>query len=422
MKAPKGASFNGRTAVSKTANLGSIPSAPAMKRFFNWYTLAGLTVLIGIAYWAAGYLAFTKDNVPYGDSQENTGSVEYIVEEVISGLEVPWTIAWTSKDRMLVAERPGRLWVVENGVLKPDPLFVFQDVSNESEEGLMGLAVDPDYGNTRFLYVCYAFQKGDKMIDRVVRLKDEGDRATIDRVILEDIPAARFHAGCRLAFGPDKKLYITTGDATDRNLAQELGSLAGKILRVNADGSIPEDNPFATRPGARAEIWSYGHRNPQGIAWHPETGEMYETEHGPSVFDGPAGGDEVNHITRGANYGWPLVSHERRRDGTATPLLVFTPAEAPASAAFYKGDTVPQFKSNFFFGALQGEGLFRIVIDAQDPDKIASYEKLSEVRFGRIREVAQGPDGFLYFSTSNRDGRGSPDTKDDRIFRIRPKE
>lgn len=250
---------------------------------------------------------------------------------------------------------------------------------------------------------------------KVARFKDDGDKLSGETTIIDQIPAAQYHAGSRLGFGPDGKLYITTGDATDRQLAQDLDSLAGKILRVNRDGRIPSDNPFSESP-----VWSYGHRNPQGIAWHPETDELYSIEHGPSTFDGPPGGDEVNHIVKGGNYGWPLVSHERTREGTVSPLAIFTPAEAPASLLIYSGKSFPQFKNNLFFGALRGEGLMRLELDPNNPDKIISSKKLPEVRFGRIRAVTEGPDGFIYFSTSNRDGRGSPAASDDRIFRIRP--
>lgn len=337
------------------------------------------------------------------------------LEEVARGLDTPWSIVFTAPERILVTERPGRIRVIREGVLQPEPLHVFPEISEKGEEGLLSMTLDPSYPENQFLYVVIAYPRGNDIIDKVVRLRDEGNRLSDATVLLAGIPAARFHAGSRIAFGPDGKMYVTTGDATDKNLAQDMQSLAGKVLRMNKDGSVPEDNPF---PGSL--IWSLGHRNPQGLAWHPDTGELYETEHGPSGFDGAGGGDEVNRIERGKNYGWPLVSHEKQRTGTVAPILLFTPAEAPASLLVYSGRAFPEWRGNLFFGALKGEGLIRIVLDNQDRSAVESYEKMAEVNFGRIREVMEGPDGFIYFTTSNRDGRGDPVAEDDRIFRIRP--
>jgi glucose/arabinose dehydrogenase len=196
-----------------------------------------------------------------------------------------------------------------------------------------------------------------------------------------------------------------------------MNSLAGKILRVNDDGTIPPDNPFLNQKDARPEIWAVGVRNPQGLAWQPESGLLFETEHGPSGFDGPGGGDEVNIIEKGKNYGWPVIHHKETKEGLESPLLEYTPACAPASATFYNGSAVPEFKGNFFFGCLRGEAIIRVVLDGR---KVIAQEKLLENKLGRIREVTEGPDGYIYFSTSNRDGRGSPAQADDRIFRIVP--
>lgn len=390
----------------------------------------GVLLLGGMAF-GARYMAFFDKKLPNGEVRqveqetvsENSAksgkdekapeNVSIEVETVATGLEVPWTIAFTSETRMLVTERPGRLRVIENGKLLPKSLHTFS-VSSEDEEGLMGLVVDPDYEKNHFIYVSYAVPDNGALKVKVERFTDNGESLSDSKVILDNIPAARFHAGSALKFGPDGSLYITTGDATDKNIAQDKQNLGGKILRLNADGSIPNDNPFPDSP-----VWSYGHRNPQGIAWHPVTKELYETEHGPSVFDGPAGGDEVNHIMKGENYGWPLVSHEKKRPGTIVPLLVFTPAEAPASATFYSSDKIPQFTNHFFFGVLKGEGVIKVLFDENNPDKVLSYEKLSKVKLGRIRDVIEGPDGALYFTTSNRDGRGKAASSDDRVMRIR---
>lgn len=353
----------------------------------------------------------TKSDDLEGNSK---AEVSWKVEEVVRNLEVPWSMVFTSPSRLLIAERPGRLRVVENGQLLSTPLHVFSEVSSTSEEGLMGLTLDPDYQTNKFLYVSYAYPVGEELVVKIVRFTDENTRLSQEKLILDKIPAARNHAGNRLRFGPDGKLYSTTGDATERRLAQDLSSLAGKILRMNPDGSVPTDNPFPD-----SLVFSYGHRNPQGLDWQPITNNLVAAEHGPSLFDGPAGGDEVNLIKSGQNYGWPIISHEKTRDGLQTPLQLYTPAEAPASGMFYRsGALLPQFQNNYFFGALKGEGLIRLIFDPQNPDRIQSQEKLFFQEYGRIREVTEGPDGAIYFSTSNRDGRGKMQAGDDKIFRI----
>lgn len=339
--------------------------------------------------------------------------VSYKIEVFAKDLFVPWSIIFTSKDRMLITERNGYLKEIKNGIVNTTPLATFPEVSTVSEEGLMGLASDPDYQENKYLYVCLAYTKNNKTIDRVQRLIDQGDKITKDKVLIDDIPAAKFHAGCRIKFGPDQKLYITTGDATNKQQAQDKSSLAGKILRINNDGSFPADNPFANSP-----IYSFGHRNPQGIAWQPTTNTLFETEHGPSGNDGPGGGDEINIIQKGQNYGWPIVSHDRSQEGMISPKLVFTPAVAPASAMFYKSDKIPEFTNNFFFGLLKGEGIIRVILDKNKPDQVVSYQNIENINFGRIREVTEGPDGAIYFSTSNRDGRGKIQQNDDKIYRL----
>jgi glucose/arabinose dehydrogenase len=317
---------------------------------------------------------------------------------------------------MFFTERPGRVRVYENGKLRADPLFVVPDVEPRGESGLMSIALHPQFASNHFLYLSYAYNSNGQLV-RVVRYR-ETPAGLVDRqVIIENIPAAQFHAGCRLRFGPDGKLYITTGDATDRELAQKLDSLAGKILRLNDDGTVPKDNPFVGQPNARPEIWVYGSRNSQGIDFQPGTNLLWETEHGPSGFDGPGGGDEVNIIERGKNYGWPVIHHRATQAGMESPILEYTPACAPGSGMFYRGSQFPQFKGNFFFGCLVGRRIIRVVTNGR---QVASQENLLEGKYGRIRDIAEGPDGYIYFSTSNRDGRGSPATDDDRILRLVP--
>ena len=338
------------------------------------------------------------------------------VETVIPNLEVVWSIVWAPDGRMLFTERPGRVRVYENGKLRPEPLFVVPDVEPRGESGLMSIALHPQFAANHFLYLSYAYNSNGQLV-RVVRYRETPAGFVDRKVIIENIPAAQFHAGCRLRFGPDEKLYITTGDATDRELAQKLDSLAGKILRLNDDGTVPKDNPFVGQQNARPEIWVYGSRNSQGIDWQPGTNLLFETEHGPSGFDGPGGGDEVNIIERGKNYGWPIIHHRATKAGLESPILEYTPACAPASGVFYRGSQFPQFKGNFFFGCLVGKRIIRVVTNGR---QVVSQENLIENKYGRIRDIAEGPDGYIYFSTSNRDGRGSPASDDDRILRLVP--
>jgi glucose/arabinose dehydrogenase len=336
------------------------------------------------------------------------------LEVIAEGLYVPWSIVFTSPQRLLVTERNGFIREIVNNQLKPTPLITFPEVAARQEAGLLGLALDPAYNQNKFLYACLTIQRGDAFINRVVKLREMDSFIEVVEVIIDDIPAAANHAGGRIHFGPDGMLYITSGDAQRKDLAQDQKSLAGKILRINADGSIPADNPFPGSP-----VFALGLRNSQGFDWHPLNGFPYLVEHGPSGFDGTPGGDEMNLLQPGGNYGWPLVSHTKMLAGTLPPLVEFTPAIAPASGLFYKGSLFPQFMNSFLFGGLRGEGLFRMVIEINDPYRFSIIDRLN-IDVGRIREVVQASDGSIYFTTSNRDGRGQVRSGDDKVYRITP--
>jgi glucose/arabinose dehydrogenase len=348
---------------------------------------------------------------------ETQDKAKFKVEMVASGLEVPWGFGWMPNGDMLVTERPGRVRVIEKGKLRPEPVFVVPDVEPSSESGLMDVSVHPNFATNNFVYLAYAYNSDGKHV-KIVRYKYVNAKLAEPTIVIDKIPAAPNHAGTRARFGPDGKLYVTTGDSTDWNLAQDKNSLAGKTLRLNDDGTVPKDNPFVGKEGYRPEVWTTGHRNAQGLAWQPGSGLMFQTEHGPSQFEGRGGGaDEVNIVEAGKNYGWPTVYGTKAQTGLEAPLLEYSPACAPASGAFYNADKLPQFKGNFFLGCLRGAKIIRVMLDGR---KVVMQEDLLAGNLGRIREIGEGPDGYLYFSTSNRDGRGSAAADDDRIMRIVP--
>ena len=345
---------------------------------------------------------------------------EVRVETFISRLEVPWSLAFAPDGRLFISERPGRVRVAADGQLDPNPWMTLP-VSASGEGGLMGLALDPDFAHDPWVYVCYTFDDAGTQENRISRLRELNGRGASEEILLDRFPGAIVHNGCRLKFGPDGKLYATTGDSFQRSLAQDLGSLAGKILRLNRDGTVPSDNPFG--PGSL--VYSYGHRNPQGLAFDPQSGALFETEHGPSGEVGFGNYDEVNIIVAGGNYGWPVVVGAPGLAAYRDPLLAFPDvAVPPAGATFYTAALIPQWTGNFFFTSLRGEHLQRVVLDASH-ERVVAIERLFEQDFysgvyGRLRDVVQGPDGALYVTTSNRDGRGQPAADDDRVLRILP--
>jgi glucose/arabinose dehydrogenase len=346
--------------------------------------------------------------VPSGDIFTTADGIRFTVDPVVTNLEIPWSMTFASDGRLFVTERPGRVRIISVATRSSELALVVDDVYTEGEAGLLGLALDPDFARTGFVYLYYSARlPGGGVANRVVRYREAGSRLAERVVLLDGIPAAQIHDGGRIRFGRDGLLYVTAGDAANTGLAQDLGSMAGKILRINRDGTTPRDNPFSS------PVYSYGHRNPQGLDWHPATGDLWAVEHGAT------GNDEVNVIDAGANYGWPRIEGNQAMSGMRTPITFYNPAIAPSGASFYRGDRFPRFANNLFVGTLRGTHLLRLVPDAASR-RIASQEMLLNGRFGRIRDVLPGPDGYLYFATNNRDGRGSPIATDDRILRIAP--
>src|SRR5215203_1864641 len=318
------------------------------------------------------------------------GDARFRVETVATGLEVPWGFAFLPDGNLLFTERPGRVRIIEGGRLRGETVFKVPDVEPSGESGLMDISLHPNFAQNKLIYLSYAYRGEGGQRVRVARYRYDGKTFLEPKTIIENIPASPNHAGTRARTGPDGKLYVTTGDSTDWNLAQKTDSLAGKTLRLNDDGSVPEDNPFVKDKNYRPEIYSIGHRNAQGLAWSAE-GLMFQTEHGPSGFEGKGGGaDEVNIVERGKNYGWAEIYGAMKKDGMESPLLEYSPACAPASALVYSGTVFPAFKGNFFFGCLRGERIIRVVLNGRS---VVSQEDLLKSAYGRIRELAQGPDG-----------------------------
>jgi glucose/arabinose dehydrogenase len=332
------------------------------------------------------------------------------VETVVGNLEIPWSVDFAPDGRIFLTERAGRVRIIRDGRVDSQPWATIQ-VAHRGEGGLLGLTLAPDFARSRFVYVYYTYQDGGRVLNRVVRMVDRDGRGQVDKVIIEGIPGTNVHDGGRIKFGPDGKLYVTTGDARQPSQAQDRSSLAGKILRLNPDGTIPDDNPFSGSP-----IYSMGHRNPQGLAWHPDARTMYAAEHGPSGDLGLCCRDEVNVIEAGKNYGWPEASG---RGGA--PRFVDPIADSGANETWApSGILVPSrgpWRGSLLMTALRGTHLRRLILAGPELTRVSNQEVYFR-ELGRLRDVIQGPDGTLYVITNNTDGRGRPGPNDDRLLRV----
>ena len=330
------------------------------------------------------------------------------VQVVATGLQIPWSLAFAPDGRLFITERPGRVRIFASGQLQAAPALELSDVFTSGESGVLGLALHPDFATNHLVYLTYTANGADGPIARLVRFREAGNQLVEPVVLLDDVPAANIHYGSRVKFGPDRLLYVTFGDVAEPSNAQDVASLNGKILRLNDDGTSAAGNRFAS------PVFSFGHRNPQGLAWHPTTRDLWETEHGN------VGNDEINVIESGGNYGWPVIEGDETRPDMRAPIEFFAPSVAPSGADFYTGPGISGFRNQLFVATLKATALVRVVIDGSTSRHVAYTERLVEGIYGRLRDVVMGPDGYLYISTSNRDGRTTPVAEDDRLIRIVP--
>ncbi|ALS24706.1 PQQ-dependent sugar dehydrogenase [Paenibacillus naphthalenovorans] len=357
---------------------------------------------------------------PAAPNDSASSPIPYKQEIIATGLDIPWEIEFAPDGRIFFTERGGSLRLIDQGKLVDEPVFRFDDkLYTQGEAGLLGLALDPKFNENHYMYAYHTYMNGNQPLNRVVRLKESGGKATLDKVLLDGMPGNRIHDGGRIKFGPDGLLYVTNGDAASPSVAQDIGVPAGKILRIHPDGSIPADNPFPGSP-----VYSFGHRNPQGLAWHPETGQLYSSEHGQSAHD------EINRIEPGANYGWPLVQGdetEAKPDNNHTdkagpgPLMKpilhsHTVTWAPSGMTFISQGP---WKGHLLVANLRGTQVLHVVL-TEDGKGVHASDALLKGEFGRIRTVTEAPDGSIYILTNNRDGRGNPKDDDDKIVRFIP--
>ena len=366
--------------------------------------LAGLTLAIGLA---GPRLAMAQSDVV------RTQQEDYRVVSVVEGLEVPWSMAWLPNGDMLVTERPGRLRIVRDGELDPTPITGTPQVRAQGQGGLLEVAVHPNFADNQFIYLTFSKPNADgsEGTTALIRARlDGGSLVDVEEIYEATAWSTRNgHFGSRLAFDGQGHLFMTVGDrqappqeGQDAHPAQDLADSQGSMIRLNEDGTIPSDNPFVNTPGAAPEIWSYGHRSPQGFAIHPETGDLWETEHGPQ------GGDELNLILGGSNYGWPVIGYgvnygpgiplhqSQEQEGMEQPKHFWVPSIATSGLMIYVGDRFPEWSGDFFAGGLGGQQIARLEMDGQTV--VAEETILSGFR---VRDIRQGPDGYIYVANED---------------------
>ncbi|WP_421995400.1 PQQ-dependent sugar dehydrogenase [Reyranella sp.] len=352
--------------------------------------------------------ALAAPAIAHSQDVMTSNGTRYRLVTLTRDLEQPWSIAFLPDGRLMITERPGRLRVFANGRLERAPVGGLPRVYARGQGGLLDVCLHPGFAGNRVLYLSYSAEGAGGAATTVARAEyRDGSLRGLAR-IFEALPrtSGGLHFGSRLAFDRAGLLYVTAGERYQMQRAQDLGDLGGKILRLRDDGSVPPDNPFVGRDGARSEIFTWGHRNPQGLAMHPVTGRMWAVEHGPR------GGDELNLLEAGANYGWPRATHgidysgavispNKSLPGMKDPVRVWVPSISPSGLAFYTGNRFPAWQGSAFTGALSNFALFRIGVDGE---RWTGEERLLADRLPYIRDVREGPDGLLYIVTHADDG------------------
>ncbi|MFC1649511.1 PQQ-dependent sugar dehydrogenase [Patescibacteria group bacterium] len=331
---------------------------------------------------------------------EKDDEAQSVPEVVATDLHIPWEIEFLPGGDLLVTERPGDLVRIDKDSKKR---IEISGVEHIGEGGLLGLALHPEYERNGYIYLYLTTSTEEGLTNRIERHRLDKNTLSNRKIVFDGIPGARFHDGGKIEFGPDGYLYVTTGDAGNENAAQDISSLSGKMLRIHDDGSIPENNPFNNA------VWSYGHRNPQGLVWDSND-QLWSAEHGPSGLE--TGNDEVNLIKRGGNYGWPVIRGRELADGMESPVIESGKDETWAPAA------IAVVQDRVFFTGLRGEALYSAEIEGE---RLVNLKRNFFGQFGRLRALKLGPDGYLYMSTSNTDGRGESREGDDKIIRVDPK-
>lgn len=367
--------------------------------------IAGVIIMI-IAISVATVLSTPSDTtvpIPEPATTDNANQTNKGIRTIAQNLDVPWAIDIAVDNRIFFTEKPGRLGMIHaNGTLASEPVVNIH-TEDIGEAGLMGLALHPNFTQNHLMYVYHTYAKNGGLYNKVLMLTEKNNKIVNSKIILDGIPASDSNNGGRIKFGPDGKLYVSTGDSETPELAQNTKSLAGKLLRLNDDGTIPDDNPIPESP-----VYSYGHRDIQGFAWHPITKKLYASEHGP------AGNDEVNIIEPGSNYGWPIEVCNHSTSSAPirfeTPEYCFNPEIAPSGLTIAASNKLG-YQNDILFTTLRGSHLHHIDLETRIQDNVL-------VGYGRLSDIVEAHDGSLYVLTTNRNAIGIGNANDDHILQI----